>query len=235
MRTELRPELPPLPKWMRSLKVDSRGYPVPWFVVWLDERDQPVRPGEGTPDFRVVFPGATEQAVKHRRCWICGGPLGRYEAFVLGPMCAVNRTSAEPPSHRDCADYSARACPFLARPHARRREQGMPDEMKQAEVPGIMLKRNPGVALVWITEHGRWRRFRAHNGLLFDIGEPVETRWYAEGRPATREEVETSIESGLPSLRELAEQDGEAALLELDACVERAKRFLPEIATPVRG
>jgi hypothetical protein len=150
-------------------------------------------------------------------------------------MCAVNRTSAEPPSHRDCADYSARACPFLARPHARRREQGMPDEMKQAEVPGIMLKRNPGVALVWITEHGRWRRFRAHNGLLFDIGEPVETRWYAEGRPATREEVEASIESGLPSLRELAEQDGEAALLELDTCVERAKRFLPEIATPVRG
>jgi hypothetical protein len=165
---------------------------------------------------------------------VCGGPLGRYEAFVLGPMCAVNRTSAEPPSHRDCAIWSARNCPFLSRPHARRRENNMPVEPEK-HVPGIMLKRNPGVALVWITEHGRWRRRRVPNGLLFEIGEPVETLWYAEGREATREEVDASIDSGLPALREIAEQEGEGALLELAACVERAKPFLPEPAVSVGG
>jgi hypothetical protein len=234
MRNELRPELSALPKWMRGLKVEERGYPVPWFVAWLDENDEPVRRGEGTPDFRVIYPGATEDAVKHRRCWVCGGPLGRYEAFVLGPMCAVNRTSAEPPSHRDCAIWSARNCPFLSRPHARRRENNMPVESEK-HVPGIMLRRNPGVALVWITEHGRWRRRRVPNGLLFEIGEPTETLWFAEGREATREEVDASIESGLPSLRELAEQEGEGALLELAACVERAKPFLPEPAVSVGG
>lgn len=222
--TDLRPELPELPKHMRNLKVDQRGYPVPWFVVWLDENEQPVRRGEGKPDFRVIFPGAMSAAVNEKRCWVCGGPLGRYQAFVLGPMCAVNRTSAEPPSHVDCADYSARACPFLSRPHARRREHDLPEH---GEVPGVMLRRNPGVALVWVTERGHWRTFRAHNGTLFNIGEPRETRWYAEGRAATRQEIEASIDSGLPKLRELAEQDGPEAVAELFACVGQARELLP--------
>lgn len=29
--------------------------------------------------------------------------------FVVGPMCELNRISGEPPSHRECAEFSA-AC-----------------------------------------------------------------------------------------------------------------------------
>jgi len=44
--------------------------------------------------------------VRHKRCWLCGQPLGKFMCFVVGPMCAINKTSAEPPSHRDCALYA---------------------------------------------------------------------------------------------------------------------------------
>jgi hypothetical protein len=35
-------------------------------------------------------------------------------SFVVGPMCGINRNSAEPPSHKECAQWSARNCPFLS-------------------------------------------------------------------------------------------------------------------------
>lgn len=207
---DLRPELPPLPDRLKRLPI-ARGYPVPWFVAWLDDGGLPTEPGTGVPDFRVLRPGAVALAHNKQRCWICGQPLGSYKTFTLGPMCAVNRTSAEPPSHLECADWSARACPFLSRPNARRRDEGLPGA--SVAPPGIMLKRNPGVALVWTT-----RSYKpvpdGQGGALFRVGDPTDVRWYAEGRPATREEVMASIDSGLPALREYAELErgGVAAL-----------------------
>jgi hypothetical protein len=38
-----------------------------------------------------------------RRCWLCGGPLGRFMAFVIEPVGAVTRIAEDPPSHRRCA------------------------------------------------------------------------------------------------------------------------------------
>jgi hypothetical protein len=212
-----------MPARIARLPLDYRGYPVPWFVVWMDDDGRAVPRGQGAPDFRVIHPGALSEAIRGA-CWICGGRLAAYKTFVIGPMCAVNRNSAEPPSHRECARYAARACPFLARPHARRRENAMPEGT--VEAGGIMLRRNPGVTLLWTV-----KRYRAHRdangGVLFNIGEPDNVEWIAEGRPATREEVLASIDSGLPHLREYAEQDGPLAVRELDRYVERAMTLVP--------
>lgn len=218
----LRPELPPTTVRIEQLPV-HRGYPVPWFVAWLNDAGDPVGRGHGTPDFRILYPGAVADAIRYRRCWICGGRLGQNTAFVVGPMCAVNRTSSEPPSHVDCAEWAARACPFLTRPKMTRREAGLPETEKPA---GIMLERNPGVALVWVTR--RYHAFGAiTGGVLFNMGTPERVVFYAEGRLATRAEIEASIESGLPALRELAEQQGGYALRALDECVARARELLP--------
>lgn len=200
-----------------------RGYPVPWFVAWLDEAGEPVPRGEGTPDFRVLFPGVVAKAHNQGRCWICGEPLGVYRAFVVGPMCAVNRVSAEPPSHAGCAEWSARACPFLARPKMIRRDAGMPEGTEKPA--GIMLERNPGVALVWVTRAYGLRP--VPNGVLFDIGDPERVAWFAEGREATRDEVMASVESGIPTLREMAESQGPNAVRMLEREVVRAMALLP--------
>lgn len=182
----LREGLPPLPATMRRLPVDHRGYPVPWFVAWID----------GKPDFRVVDSAKFRPAIKQRLCWLCGSPLGAHFAFVIGPMCGITRTISEPPSHVDCAMFSAQACPFLALPKAKRRESNMPDGVKDA--PGVGLKRNPGAVAVWVTDS--YRPFKAPNGQLFEIGKPKKVHWYAEGRSASRSEVLASVESGIPLL-----------------------------------
>lgn len=202
--TELRKDLPPLPRRMVKMSLDDRGYPVPYFVEWID----------GVPDFRVIDSRKLRRCMRHRRCWLCGEPLGRYEVFVIGPMCAVNRVTSEPPSHRDCAEFAVRACPFLVRPQCKYRDRNLPEDVVDAA--GVPSHRNPGATLLWITEHDRWRPFRPPDGgILFNVGEPVETLWFAEGRIATYGEILASIDSGLPVLYEMATMEGSAAVAAL--------------------
>jgi hypothetical protein len=221
---ELRSDLPrPIPAAIETLPRD-RGYPVPHFVGWLDEKNEPVARGQGTPDFRYLFPDAIQTVTASGICWICGRPHtpGAY-AFVIGSMCAVNRISAEPPSHIACADWAARACPFLARPHMVRREAG---KIEGGHVAGTMIPRNPGVVLVWLSRTAR--AFPAPNGgILFNVGDPLRLRFYREGREATREEIMESITSGLPILRGMADEEGDEARAELERQVEVALELLP--------
>jgi hypothetical protein len=206
-----------MPERIGRLPVD-RGYPVPWFVEWID----------GKPEFRIADGRKLRDAVRFDLCWICGEHRGRNVSFVIGPMCAVNRVSAEPPAHRDCAIYSAQRCPFLANPAMRRRERHLPED---AAVPaGISIPRNPGVALVWSTRD--YRIVPADGGVLFHLGDPLETLWFAHGRPATRDEVMGSIDTGLPILRDMAEQDGAAAVRQLDEQLRTALMLVPLAARP---
>lgn len=197
----LRPGLPqPIPSRMLRRPRDHRGYPVPFFVAWVD----------GVADFRVSDGRRMADCVGDGLCWLCGQKLGAYKSFVIGPMCVVNRVSSEPPSHLECAEWATRACPFLARPKAERRTEGMPED--GIGPAGIAIARNPGVAVVWTTKRYRLIRVPAELGIapgvLFDVGEPESVSFWAMGRPATRDEVEESITTGCPALRVEAEKDG---------------------------
>lgn len=203
--------LPVPPARMQTLRIDARGYPVPWFV-WWDDDDK--------PEFRVIGPGKIAEAVRFRKCWVCGSPLGRYLTFLIGPMCAINRTTSEPPAHRECAEYSAKSCPFLTLPKSQRREANLPTDTKAA---GFMIKRNPGVAVCWTTLSYKIRH--VENGVLFSLGDPLELTWWAHGRPAVREEILESITSGLPILRDEAERRGEIQAFE--AATERGLALVP--------
>lgn len=203
----------PIPERMKRLPISKTGFPVPWFVAHYN----------GDWDFRVIGPGKVESAVKRKLCWLCGQPLGVNMVYVIGPMCSVNRVSAEPPSHLDCAEYAVRACPFLTKPAMRRNEKDMPAEGQ--EPAGIMIKRNPGVSVLWITR--TFRPFRSGNGVLFDVGEPERVLWFSQGRTATREEVMASISSGLPLLEAEAMKEGPEAMEELARCFERSQSLLP--------
>lgn len=222
--TALRQFSMPLPARMQRLPVDHRGFPVPWFVQWFVGKESGDA-GIGEPDFRVVDSRKLVRAVRERRCWVCGDKLGVHLAFVIGPMCAINRVISEPPSHRECAAFSARVCPFLSQPRMRRNEKGLPEDHQEA--PGVGLKRNPGVACLWITRS--YRPFNAGNGVLFSLGEPETVEWYAEGRVATRAEVDASITSGLPLLQAPANDEGPQAVAALANAFRRAQPLLPAI------
>lgn len=202
--SEYRSELPPVPERMRALPI-RRGYPVPWFVAEVD----------GDYHFPTADGRKMVQAIRRGLCWVCGQPLGKNRAFVIGPMCAVNRTTSEPPNHRDCAIFSATACPFLARPQMKR-QKDQPEG--SVSPPGMHIMRNPGATLVWVTREYWLKQVPPEEGIqqgvLFKLGPPVEVAWYAQGRRATREEVMQSIDTGMPILREVAEKYGETRLLE---------------------
>lgn len=205
-----------LPPQIQALPRNEDGWPVPWFVATVD----------GKPDFRVMDAAKRMAAIQNSLCWVCGRPLtDGFGVFVIGPMCAVNRTSAEPPSHEDCAEFSAVVCPFLSEPKRGRNEYQVPEGTKSPG--GHMLKRNPGVTLLWKT--GSYSTVPdGMGGFVLEIGDPIGVSWYCQGRVATRAEVVASIESGLPALEAIAKTDPEpGALQHLAACVQRALPLLP--------
>jgi hypothetical protein len=201
-----------MPPRMAHLEISDEGYPVPWFVSWPN----------GKPDFRAVDTEKLLIAMRHKKCFLCGENLGVHMTFVIGPMCAVNRTSAEPPSHLSCALYSVKACPFLTQPRMRRNEKDMP--IDATHPAGEMIKRNPGVSLLWTTK--TYTTLRVSNGILFKIGEPETLEFWAEGQHATRQQVQDSIESGLPILQEMAEEDGPKAVAQLRVMIGDAIKLI---------
>jgi len=214
-----RNDLPEIPTRLKRRPVE-RGYPVPWFVAFVD----------GHYDFRVIGAGKIVEAVREKRCWICGDLLGVNLCFPIGPMCAINRVSSEPPSHFECAEWSARVCPFLINKEPERRVSHLLKGV--VEPAGCPISRQPGVILLWVTKafsivRGSAGPGRGNDGVLFRVGDPIKTIWMREGREATREECLKSIESGYPILMDAAKQDGHLAIEQLERMKSEAFVFLP--------
>lgn len=99
----------PIPKSMRTLERDARGYPIPFIVM----RDKSGKPQFTINDFRMV-----EKCRSKRLCAICGKRLDGKYWFVGGSRCFIHEHGAfvDPPLHEECARYALRVCPFLAAP-----------------------------------------------------------------------------------------------------------------------
>lgn len=208
MKTELNKSIRmlELPDRLKSLKISDEGYPIPWFVPYVN----------GKPDFRGFDGDKLVVAVRHHRCWMCGTQLGRYMTFAIGPMCMITEVISEPPSHLDCLEYAVQACPFLTQPRMKRNEVDLPEDRS---VAGIAIRRNPGVVALWTTKN--YKVFKANGGVLFRLSSPEHIEYYAKGRIATLEEIIESIDSGLPLLQEEAKKDGPDALQNLEKQYKR--------------
>lgn len=217
IRPDLRPELEPLPERMRSLPV-HRGYPVPWFVPWEPDKIT----GELYPEFRAADQGKRNLAIKCSLCWVCGEKLGSHLAYVIGPMCGITRVTSEPACHLDCATWSARNCPFLSRPDMTRRDLEA-DYADAQQPPGMHLDRNPGVSCVWVCRE--YKLFKdGRGGYLIALGDPEAATFWACGRPATRAEIDHSVNTGLPLL---IENDKNLSPDDLRQGVTRFQQLLP--------
>lgn len=212
--TQYRPGIEPIPHRMKGRPV-ARGYPVPWFVAQLED---------GTYEFRGTESSKILHAIRYKVCWLCGQPLGGNLAFVVGPMCTITRTTSEPPSHRDCAEWAMRVCPFLANRVDGYRKSNLPEHHRPAA--GEPIERGPSAACLWMTK--RYEPFSVHNGVLIKMGDPFSVDWYREARRATRAEVMEAIDSGYPILLNMATEDGPDAIKELEAMRDRALRYVPD-------
>lgn len=119
-----------IPKRLAQRPRDKRGYPIP-FAVLVNK--------DGIPDFRITDQAKWFFAVEHRRCGLCGEPLGSKLAFIGGSKCHEYRVFTDLPMHRDCAEYALRVCPYLALPkmmHARSVDQSKLDPDVRVVVSG---------------------------------------------------------------------------------------------------
>jgi hypothetical protein len=206
----------PIPDRIAALPKDDKGRPVPYFVQWPN----------GVPDFRLIDPAKLASCYLDNRCWVCGDIIGVHKAFVLGPMCCINRVNSEPPSHYGCARFSVSACPFLSTPRMHRRETDLPTELLQ-EPAVIALYHNPGASAIWVTK--TYKPFSdGQSGFLFRLGPPERVEWYALGEPANRSQVMEAIEKGYPKLMSLAEMDGPLAVRNLQKQYEAMLPLLPQ-------
>lgn len=127
-----------IPKELSHLKIDERGYPIPYFVSWID----------GKPEFRFLDHARQEMIIEKGVCHICGKKLNKdYNYVISGPIGYQNRVSSDAAMHRVCAEFSLRACPHLYLQKAERREN---DELgkKVAELPSVVLKEKPSILLL---------------------------------------------------------------------------------------
>jgi hypothetical protein len=216
--------LPDLPPRIAKLPKDDRGYPVPAFVQWMRDGERAERREPGAaPDFRYANTDFRNRAFKAGLCWICGEPMGVHRVYVIGPMCVINRTTSEPASHRDCATFAVKACPFLVKPRMRR--IGFDEDEPHSGFAGQMIERNPGCVCLYETREAK--AFRAKGGWLIRLGKPDRVDWWAEARQATRAEIMASMMSGYPLLMAEAAKEGEQSISDLMDMRADAMKLLP--------
>lgn len=122
----------PIPILMSDLPVDSRGYPIPYFVPIVN----------GKPDFRYQDHKKRDVCLKHKKCSVCGNALFHKSFwFISGPLGLANKVASDAPMHEDCARYSLNVCPHLIFYKAERRSEGN-------GVPGQIREKPENIFLV---------------------------------------------------------------------------------------
>lgn len=101
-----------LPPQLSHLKLDERGYPIPFFVPIVD----------GKPNFRYASGQKLKLCVERKLCAICGKKLFEYSYLISGPIGMRNRVSTDGPMHRECAEFALAVCPHLFYKDAERKE-----------------------------------------------------------------------------------------------------------------
>ena len=94
----------PIPDFLSHLPTHN-GMPIP-ATVFVAEN--------GVPDFRVTDHRKWHKIVMNRLCGICGEPLGKVVAFIGGEKSMESRFFFDMAMHEQCAEFSARVCPFIA-------------------------------------------------------------------------------------------------------------------------
>ncbi len=120
-----------IPKRMRTLSRDLRGYPIP-HIVLIDRL--------GQPQFTINDHVKVLDCLKKKLCAICGKRINDGFWFTGGEQSFLHEAGAflDPPSHLECAEYALIVCPFLV---ARRYTNRIDDKLlrsKEASL-GILL------------------------------------------------------------------------------------------------
>jgi hypothetical protein len=111
-------------------------YPVPFIVLRV--------PGQKV-DFRIIDSERVVECHKEKLCGICGRRLGEFSNFIGGDGCRRTHLFIDPAMHRECAEWSAEACPFLSGERVQYSEREIPEKIGElfvAKRPGHVPETN---------------------------------------------------------------------------------------------
>jgi len=186
------------PRAMLALPRDRDGAPIPWGVKLID----------AVPDYSGFDENKFNRALSAGRCWTCGErlapPGSSPRAFLVTPAEAIMRMLPEPPSHPSCISFLARRPPRNSR-------------TSQYRLLGVWMTRKATPAAI---NKGPERR------TVFWLDEPTELYWLADGRAASREDVEAEIAAAATQMPELAAESG-LTTKQLAEQLHQLRRWLP--------
>jgi hypothetical protein len=161
-----------IPKELAHLKIDERGYPIPFFVAKI----------EGKPDFRILDAKKQLLSADQKLCAICGRKLAKdYVYFISGPMGVQNCVSSDPPMHRVCAEYSLQVCPHLYYEKAERNERGeLYQKLKDGKSADFLIPDKPSVFHMVRANKWEFKRTQGVNLFHFRVAS-FETYSYENG------------------------------------------------------
>lgn len=206
----------PMPHRIYNLPVHQEfKVPTPWFAA---------ETSPGKWDLRVVDPKKIFAAIGGNRCWVCGKPIDNCEyTFTIGPMCAINKVTTEPPAHYECAEWSTRACPALNHTQSQRRKKSLPNHKQPA---GIGFEGLPQVSVLWQTTY--YDVENLSDGIILKIGEPTAPLiWRQGGKNVSRDVAAEALQAGFQQLFPLAQAEGKEAVDFLSQSMIEAINLLP--------
>lgn len=154
----------PIPKELSHLKVDKRGYPVPFFVSYI----------KGEPEFRFLNPDRLQMIFDTKVCNICGKKLPKdYCYFISGPLGLKNCVATDGGMHRVCAEFSLQACPHIFFQKAQYRENDERGKIAAANTPAYQVKEKP--TELFLVKVDKWEQFPGEYMLKF---RPVSNERY---------------------------------------------------------
>lgn len=202
----------PIPSRIKALPVQD-GMPVPWFTAVVGDKY----------DLRFVDKAKIIPALRHNTCWICGQKLDVYRSFNIGPVSAINLITSEPPSHKECAQWAAKACPHLNQKQRQRNNSNLPSELEDRNPLGIS-------ETIEVSCVATVTNYAIHPGkhLLIELKQVTDIEWLKHGVRATREEVVDALAKARSLIAEIAIQEGEKSLTKLESKYNKILTFLPK-------
>ena len=151
---------------IRRLPRAKNGLPIP-YTAYID--------GNGVPDFRILDAPKRLKCLRDRLCGICGTKLEYWIVFIGGPVSCTARQFLDPAMHPECADFSLRYCPHLARPKSHYSTRPVPTEIQQSMV---MSDIRPDKFGRYRTRS--YRMYMRDNDQLALADAPVEITWHSD-------------------------------------------------------
>jgi hypothetical protein len=184
----------PIPKKMKGLGKDHRGYPIPFIVL---------RDANNKPQFAANNSLRQLQCLLEKRCPICGTKLDRLLWFLGGPLSAFHTHGKyrDTAMHHECMTYAVQVCPWLAAPqylgHIDTEKVASKLKMPLADITMIPDRPPLFVAVASLKQEITFRNDRPDSAVVAPVRPYVAVEFWRHGKQLSESEGQKEVELAL--------------------------------------